>query len=250
MAGHSKWSTIKRKKGAADTKRSKLFSKANKDITIAVKEGGSADPEFNPALRAAIANAKGVNMPKDNIERAIKKAAGADSGTYNKVTFEGYGPNGVAFFVECATDNLNRTVSDIRAIFSKNGGALGKNGSVEFLFERKGEFTIETEKISQDTEELEFELIESGLDSMEVEEGFITIYTEYSDFGTMSDALDKMGIEVKNSGLVRIPLNTTVLPLEEAKKILALEEKFEDNDDVQNVFHTLELTDELMEAME
>lgn len=250
MAGHSKWSNIKRKKGATDAKRSKLFSKALKEINVAIKLGGP-DEDSNPALRNAIANARGLNMPKDNILRAIKKASGDGAENFEEITFEGYGPHGIAFFIECTTDNTNRTVANIRAIFNKANGSLGTNGSLEFLFERKGVFTIKESSIQQEVEELELELIEHGLDSMEVEgDGYVTIYSAFSDYGTMTEALEKLGIEVENSTLMRIPLNTVELPLEEAKKILELEEKFEDDDDVQKVFHNLEVTDELIAAIE
>lgn len=250
MAGHSKWSNIKRKKGAADAKRGKIFTRIIKEITVAIKEGGGADPESNSALRNAIANAKGANMPKDNIQRAIKKASGADADTYEEVSFEGYGPHGIAFYIECTTDNTNRTVAKIREIFSKNEGSLGKNGSLEFLFDRKGVFTIEKEKIEMDLDELELELIEAGLESMEVEDDMVMIYTQFSDFGTMSESLENLKIEVKNATLERIPHNTIKLPLEQAKEIIDIEEKFEDEDDVQNVFHNMEISDELIAEME
>src|SRR5699024_7881580 len=142
MAGHSKWSKIKRKKGAEDKKRSKIFSRIVKEITISVKEGGSSDPEFNPRLRVAIANAKGENMPKDNIKRAIQKAEEGNAGDYMEPTYEGYAPHGIAIFVECTTDNINRTVANIRAAFTKRGGNLATNGSVDYLFERKGVFIL------------------------------------------------------------------------------------------------------------
>lgn len=251
MAGHSKWNNIKRKKGAADAKRSKIFSKALKEINIAIKEGGGPDPDANAALRNAIANARGVNLPKDNIERAIKKASGADADNYEEVSFEGYGPHGIAFFIECTTDNINRTVAKVREIFSKNDGSLGKNGSLEFLFERKGVFTIARTNIEMDLEELELELIEGGLESMDMDdEEFVTIYTAFEDFGLMQKALEDLKIKVENTALERIPLNTKELPVDQAKQILAIEEKFDDEDDVQNVFHTLEVTDELIAAME
>lgn len=251
MAGHSKWSTIKRKKGALDAKRSKLFSRALKEIAVAIKEGGGPDPDTNPSLRNAITNAKGINLPKDNIDRAIKKASGSDAENFEEMTFEGYGPNGIAFFIECTTDNTNRTVANIRAIFNKYGGTLGTNGSLEFLFERKGVFTIEKASIKQDLEELELELIENGLDSIDNEsEDEVIIYSEFSEFGTMASALENLNIEVQSTRLERIPLNTVELPIDQAKKILFLEEKFEEDDDVQNVFHNLEITDALVEAME
>ena len=250
MAGHSKWANIKHRKGAQDKKRAKQFTRAIKDITVAVKEGGGPDPEANPALRNAIANAKGVNMPKDTIERAIKKASGADADNYETVTFEGYGPNGIAFFIECTTDNTNRTVASVRSIFSKNGGSLGTNGSLEFLFDRKGVFTIEREKFEMPLEELELQLIEGGAEDFEESDEFITIYTDFTNFGKMAETLENLNIEVKNSELQRIPTNTNELPLEDAKKIMKLVDKFEEDDDVQNVFYNLEMTDELAEALD
>ena len=250
MAGHSKWANIKHRKGAQDKKRAKQFTRAIKNITVAVKEGGGADPEANPGLRNAIANAKGVNMPKDTIERAIKKASGADADNYETVTFEGYGPNGIAFFIECTTDNTNRTVASVRSIFSKNGGSLGTNGSLEFLFDRKGVFTIEREKFEMPLEELELQLIEGGAEDFEESDEFITIYTDFTNFGKMAETLESLNIEVKNSELQRIPTNTNELPLEDAKKIMKLVDKFEEDDDVQNVFYNLEMTDELAEALD
>ncbi|HIB37275.1 YebC/PmpR family DNA-binding transcriptional regulator [Mesonia sp.] len=250
MAGHSKWANIKHRKGAQDKKRAKQFTRAIKDITVAVKEGSGPDPEANPGLRNAIANAKGVNMPKDTIERAIKKASGADADNYETVTFEGYGPNGIAFFIECTTDNTNRTVASVRSIFSKNGGSLGTNGSLEFLFDRKGVFTIEREKFEMPLEELELQLIEGGAEDFEESDEFITIYTDFTNFGKMAETLENLNIEVKNSELQRIPINTNELPLEDAKKIMKLVDKFEEDDDVQNVFYNLEMTDELAEALE
>lgn len=249
MAGHSKWANIKHRKGAQDKKRAKQFTRAIKEISVAVKEGGGPDPEANPALRNAISNAKGVNMPKDTIERAIKKAGGAEADNYELVTFEGYGPNGIAFFIECTTNNTNRTVASVRSIFSKNGGSLGTNGSLEFLFVRKGVFIIERSSITQNMEEFELELIEGGATTIEKEEEVIYVYTDFTDFGTMNAKLEEIGIEPKNAELQRIPLNTVELPLEDAQKILQLVDKFEEDDDVQNVYHNLKLTDELLEAV-
>lgn len=251
MAGHSKWSTIKRKKGATDAKRSKQFSRVLKEISVAIKEGKSGDPGSNPALRNAILNAKGINLPKENIERAIKKASGAEAENYEEITFEGYGPYGIAFFIECTTDNTNRTVANIRSIFNKNSGNLGTNGSLEFLFERKGVFVIQKDAITQDLEELELELIDAGLDSIDYDnEEEIVVYSEFTEYGKMNAKLEELNIEVQSTRLERIPLNTVELPLDQAKAILELEEKFEEDDDVQSVFHNLEITDELVEAME
>ncbi|RMF30729.1 MAG: YebC/PmpR family DNA-binding transcriptional regulator [Bacteroidetes bacterium] len=249
MAGHNKWSKIKRKKGALDAKRSKIFSRIIKEITVAVREGKSGDPEFNPRLRVALANAKGANMPKENIERAIKKALESGGSALYQPTYEGYAPGGVAVFVECTTDNLNRTVSNIRAIFSKKGGNLATSGSVDFLFARKGIFILD--KADHDLEELELELIDGGAEDIEVdaEAGEITVTVDFNDFGTMQKKLEDLGIEPKSATLERIPLNTTKLELEEARKALALIEALEEDDDVQQVFHNLEMTDELAEAM-
>ena len=251
MAGHSKWANIKHRKGAQDKKRAKQFTRAIKEITVAIKENNqNGDPDSNPALRNAIQNAKGVNMPKDTIERAIKKASGADADTYEQMTFEGYGPHGIAFFIECTTDNANRTISSVRSIFSKNGGSLGTNGSLEFLFDRKGVFTLDKTEIERDFEMLQLELIEGGAESFENHEDVFVIYTEFTDFGKMAQHLEELNIETKNAELQRIPLNTIELPLKESRQILSLIEKFEDDDDVQNVFHTLEFTEELELALD
>lgn len=249
MAGHSKWANIKHRKGAQDKKRAKQFTRAIKEITIAVKEGNSADPETNPTLRNAISNAKGVNMPKDTIERAIKKASGVDADAYELVSFEGYGPHGIAFFIECTTDNTNRTVASIRSIFSKNGGSLGTNGSLEFLFDRKGVFIINTTSIELNTEDLELELIDGGALDFEKDDELLTVYTEFVDFGKMSAKLEELNTEPKNAEVQRIPLNTIELPLEQGEKILNLIDKFEEDEDVQNVYHNLEITDELISSL-
>lgn len=246
MSGHSKWSTIKRKKGAIDAKRSKIFSRISKEITIAVKEGGGTDPEMNPRLRSAIQNAKGVNMPKDVMQRAISKGEGG-SENYAEVTFEGTGPGGVAIFVECLTDNNQRTVASVRSSFNKRGGTLGKNGSLSFLFERKGIFTIPLG--NYDVEELELELIDAGLEDIEIAEEHIIITTALEDFGSMQKKLEEMNIEPENSELQRIPNSTKAVDVDTAKKALKLIEFIEDDDDVQNVFHDLEMTDELEAAL-
>ncbi len=245
MSGHSKWSTIKRKKGALDAKRSKLFSKIVKEIQIAVKEGGP-DPEANPRLRLAINNAKGVNMPKDNIERAISKADG-EGDNLTEVTFEGYGPSGIAIFIECLTDNNQRTVSQVRSVFNKRGGNLGTNGSLSFLFERKGIFTIK--KGDFDLEEFELEVIDAGAEEVEFVDDKIIITTAMEDFGAMQKKLEELNVEAENAELRRIPNDTKVLPVEDAKKVVAMIDAFEELDDVQNVYHNLEMTDDLAQAL-
>jgi YebC/PmpR family DNA-binding regulatory protein len=247
MSGHSKWSTIKRKKGALDAKRSKIFSKLIKEITVAVKEGGS-DPDGNPRLRLAIANAKGQSMPKDNIERAINKGKDKNSANFTEVTYEGYLPHGIAVYLECTTDNLQRTVSNVRAIFNKYGGSLGTNGSLSYLFDRKGVFVVPKGDIDQ--EEFEMELIDAGAEDIELDdEGFFHITTAMEDFGPMMKKLEELGIEPETAELQRIPNDTKTLDLEEAQKIMKVIDLFEEDDDVQKVFHNLELTDEMMENM-
>jgi YebC/PmpR family DNA-binding regulatory protein len=246
MSGHSKWSTIKRKKGAADAKRGKIFSRIVKEISIAVKESGP-DPEANPRLRLAVQNAKGANMPKDNVDRAINKAD-KEGDNLQEVTFEGYAPNGVAVFLECLTDNNLRTVSQVRAVFNKRGGNLGTNGSLSFIFDRKGVFTVK--KGDLDAEEFELEIIDAGVEDFEVEDEVFIIITPLEDFGNVQKKLDEMGVEVENAELQRIPNDTKDLPIEEAKKVLKAIEEFEDIDDVQNVYHNLELTDEVASALQ
>lgn len=249
MAGHNKWSKIKRKKGVADAKRSKEFSRIIKEITVAVKEGGSGDPDFNPRLRVALSNAKGVNMPKDNIERAIKKALDSGGDSLHQPTYEGYAPGGVAIFVECTTDNLNRTVSNVRAIFNKRGGNLATTGSVDFMFDRKGIFILDKE--GKDLEELELELIDGGAEEIEIddENNEISVTVAFEDFGTMQKKLDDLNLEARSATLERIPTTTTALAVDESKSALALVEALEDDDDVVNVFHNLEMTEELEAAL-
>ena len=249
MAGHSKWANIKHRKGAQDAKRGKIFTKIIKEISVAVKEGGD-DPNSNPRLRTAIQNAKGVNMPRENVERAIKKASGSDAQSYIEVTYEGYGPYGVAIFIECTTDNINRTVADIRAIFNKNNGELGKNGSLEFLFERKGVFIIEKSAIKINLEELEMELIDFGLEEFEVQDDICNVLCDFDKFGVMQDKLNNILIDVKSADIERIPNEVKDLDLEKSLKILNIIEKFEENDDVQKVFHNLHISNNLIKELE
>lgn len=245
MSGHNKWSSIKHKKGAKDAKRSKIFSKIIKEITVAVKESGP-DPEANPRLRLAIANAKGASMPKDNIERAINKGKDKDASNFEEVTYEGYLSHGIAVYLECTTDNLQRTVSNVRSIFNKHDGSLGKNGSLSFLFDRKGVFTIPIGNVT-DKEEFELEMIDAGAEDFEEDDTFITVTTSMEDFGNMQKKLEEIGIEAESQKLERIPHDTITLEKEAALKILKVIEQFDDDDDVQNVYHNLEITDEVME---
>ena len=244
MSGHNKWSTIKHKKGAKDAKRSKIFAKIIKEITVAVKESGS-DPDANPRLRLAIANAKGASMPKDNIERAINKGKDKDSSNFEEVTYEGYLSHGIALYIECTTDNTQRTVSNIRAIFNKFDGNLGKNGSLSFLFDRKGIFTIPIENVT-DRDTFELEMIDAGAEDIETDDAFITVTTNMEDFGSMQKKLEEMGIEAENQQLQRIPHETIELDKETSLKTLRIIELFEEDDDVQNVFHNLEISDEII----
>lgn len=247
MSGHNKWSTIKRKKGANDAKRGKIFTKIIKEIIIAAREGGG-DPETNSRLRLAIQNAKGANMPKDNIERAIKKAVGSESDNYVETTFEGYAPHGIAVFAECLTDNNNRTVASIRSVFNKFGGKLGTNGSLSSLFERKGVFTIKNEGFNP--EEVELELIDAGAQDFETDEDSITVTCAKEDFGHLNRKLNQLGIEPEEALLKRIPNTTKQLDIDSTRKVLRFIEALEDDDDIQNVYHNLEITDELAEALD
>jgi YebC/PmpR family DNA-binding regulatory protein len=247
MSGHNKWSTIKRKKGAADAKRSKIFSKIIKEITVAVKEGGP-DPDANPRLRVAIANAKGASMPKDNIERAISKGKDKDAASFTELTYEGYLPHGIAVCIECTTDNQQRTISNVRAIFNKYSGNLGTTGSLSFLFDRKGVFTI-AKPDDLDMDDFELETIDGGAEDIVEEDGVITVTTAMEDFGKMQKKLEEMGIEVENAELQRIPQKTVTLDLDDAKKIMRVIDAFEDDDDVQSVFHNMEINEELMEEL-
>lgn len=251
MSGHSKWSTIKRKKGALDAKRSKIFSRIIKEINVAVKEGGN-DPEGNPRLRLAIANAKGANMPKDNIQRAISKAGDKDAANFQEITYEGYANHGIAVYIECLTDNQQRTVSNIRSYLNKHNGKLETNGALSFLFDRKGVFTVSEKAVEGkeiDEDAFMMEVIDAGAEDVEHEEGFFNIFTAMEDFGSMVKKLEELGMETENAELQRIPKTTVKLDKEEAQGVLKLIDAFEDDDDVQNIFHNLELTDEMMDAM-
>jgi YebC/PmpR family DNA-binding regulatory protein len=247
MSGHNKWSTIKRKKGAIDAKRGKIFTKIIKEIIIAVKESGP-DPDSNARLRLAIQNAKGANMPKDNIERAIKKGAGGDAQSYIEANFEGYAPGGVAVFVECLTDNNNRTVATVRAAFNKHGGNLGTSGSLKFIFERKGIFTIKNEGFK--LEDLELEMIDAGAEGFDLDGDTLTITCAMEDFGNINRKLNELGIEPDEAGLKRLPTTLKKLDVESARKALRLVDVLEDDDDVQSVYHNIEMTDELAAALE
>ena len=231
------------------SKMAKTFTRIGKDIVIAVKEGGP-HPDTNSRLRQVMQNAKSANMPKDNILRAIKKASDKDTANYEEISLEGYAVHGIAVFVDCATNNNNRTVADVRSYFSKCEGTLGTNGSLEFIFDRKGVFTIQPEKVIIDLEDLEMELIDSGLEELESDEEAITIYCEYTNFNKLQTKLEELNIEIINSELQRIPNNFKKITAKQAEKVLKLLDLLEDNDDVQQVFHNMELTEEILTEME
>ena len=246
MSGHNKWSKIKRQKGATDAKRSKAFSRILKEVTVAVKESGP-DPDGNPRLRLLIQNAKGVNMPKDTLMRAITKASDKDSAALQELTFECYAPHGIALFIECLTDNNMRSVANVRSIMNKFGGTLGTNGSLGFIFDRKGVFQIKRDAIKMDMDELEMELIDAGLEEMESDDEYITLYTAMEDFGTMVKKLEDMKIEVESAELQRIPNTTKTIDEESMRKVLKIVELLEEDDDVQAVYHDMEIPEDFEE---
>ena len=227
----------KHKMFARYDKMAKAFTKIGREIAIAVRNGGP-DPEYNPRLRVAIQNAKGVNMPKDRIDNAIKRASSKEEGNFDEIVYEGYGPYGVAIVVETATDNPTRTVANVRMYFNRAEGSLGKTWSLDFMFQRKGVFRIEKSG-SMNPEDLELELIDFGLDSMEVDDQEIVIYTAFEDYGKMAKALEDRKVVVKKSALERIPTTFAEISEEQADEILELVETMEEDDDVQAVYHNL-----------
>lgn len=243
MAGHSKWANIQHRKGRQDAKRSKLFSKLSKEITIAVKMGG-ADPDMNPRLRLAVANAKGQSMPKDNIERAISKASGADGADYVDVRYEGFGPGGVGVIVEVSTDNRNRAASDVRAAFSKNGGNLGETGSVAFMFDQVGEVAYGPEAGDEDAV-LEA-AIEAGADDVQSDVDGHMIYCARESLSDVASALETSFGEPQSVKIIWKPQNTIDIDGDRAATLFKLLEALEDSDDVQNVYANFEVSDEEM----
>ena len=245
MSGHSKWSTIKRKKGAADAKRGALFGKLSKAITVAAREGGG-DAEMNPALGLAVQKAKAANMPNDNIQRAVDKGtgSGADAETYERITYEGYAPGGVAVLIDVLTDNRNRTASDVRYVFSKNGGKLGTSGSVAYLFERKGVILVPKDSVDED--ELMEAALEAGAEDVETSESDYRVVTSPEDFAVVRDTLREAGIEFENAEITMQPQNSIDLDVSTAKQTLRLIDALEDNDDVQEVFANFDISDEVM----
>jgi YebC/PmpR family DNA-binding regulatory protein len=248
MSGHSKWSTIKRKKGAIDSKRGKIFTKLIKEITLAARLGGG-DIEGNARLRSAVLAAKEENMPKDNIDRAIKKGTGELGGgvAYEEITYEGYGPAGVAVIVEVMTDNKNRTVAEIRHIFSKHGGNLGENGCVAWMFDKKGSIVLDKETVTEDT--LMEAALEAGAEDVRDQGSEWEIVTAPAAFEAVKAAIDRKGWKYLEARVGMIPQNTIRLEAGKAEQMLKLMERLEDNDDVQNVYANFDISDEVMEKL-
>ncbi len=262
MSGHSKWATTKHKKAAIDAKRSSLFSKLSRNITVAAKMGGDPNPDNNATLASAIQRARMVSMPNAKIKAAIDKAfgTGADAAVYENVTYEGYGPAGVALYVECLTDNRNRTAADVRSAFTHAGGNLGTSGSVAFQFERKGSIAVEKVIKSDDkkvadrenaVDQEEFEMVVLEADGEDIEdagEQWI-VYTAYDQMQNVQKAIEAQGIEVKGSELTMLPTTPTAVSVADAKKVQRLIDRLDELDDVQNVYSTMDITDEIAEAL-
>ncbi|MCA9484860.1 MAG: YebC/PmpR family DNA-binding transcriptional regulator [Nitrospina sp.] len=248
MAGHSKWSSIKHKKAAVDAKRGKIFTKLNKEITVAARLGGG-DPTGNPRLRTALLAAKAANMPGDNITRAIKKGTGELEGvSYEEITYEGYGSGGVAILIETLTDNRNRTVGEIRALLGKNGGSMGENGCVAWIFEKKGFFIVAADGRSED-DMMEIVLEAGAEDLQQVEDNF-EITCPLENFDTVHKALEEKGINPSTAELTAIPKNTVPVDESAARSNLKLLDLIDDHDDVQKVYSNLEIPDEVMAKIE
>ncbi len=251
MSGHSKWATTKHRKAAVDAKRSALFSKLSRMITVAAKAGGDPSPDNNASLAAAIAKAKSYSLPKDKIETAINKAfgAGADAANYEEVTYEGYGPGGVALYVEALTDNRNRTAADVRAAFTRAGGSLGATGSVAFQFERKGEITVE-KSAAPDEEELLLAVMDAGGEDLEDNGDEWGVVTAPNDLTKVKGALEAAGVEVKGAELVMRAHTPSEVDAATARKVMNLVDRLEESDDIQDVYHNMAVTDEIMEQLE
>ena len=247
MSGHSKWSTIKRKKGATDARRGKVFTKLIKEITVAARFGGG-DSDTNPRLRTAIAAAKAENMPKENIERALKKGTGElEAIAYEEVYYEGYGPGGAAVLVESLTDNKNRTVADIRYLFSKSGGSLGEAGCVAWMFEKKG--LVAFEKGSVDEETLMEVTLDAGAEDIRDEEGTFEVITSVEDLEAVKKALDESGMGYSLAEITMLPRSTVKLEGKEAEQMLRLMDGLEDSDDVQNAYANFDISDRTLESL-
>ncbi len=248
MSGHSKWSTIKHKKGAEDKKRGKLFTKLSRAIIVAAKEGGP-DPEANATLAAAIAKARSYSMPKDNIERAVQRGAGTGEGAdaYESITYEGYGPDGVAIIVEALTDNRNRTAADVRSIFSKHNASLGTPGSVAWQFERKGVILVPVAEVDED--DIVMAAADAGAEDASLDGDVWQVTTDAADLAVVRDALEAAEVPVQSAELTMVPKNTVALDEDGARKLLRLVDALEDNDDVQDVYANFDIPDAVLEAV-
>jgi YebC/PmpR family DNA-binding regulatory protein len=247
MSGHSKWASIKHKKAIVDAKRGKIFTKIIREITVAARLGGG-DPNTNPRLRLAIQSGKSANMPADNIERAVKKGTGALEGvTYEEIVYEGYGPAGVAIYVQCLTDNKNRTAGEIRNIFSKRHGNMAGQGSVAWIFEKKGLIVVSTDKADED--QLMELVIEAGAEDLSRSGDKYEILTQPSDFDLVKKAIEKAKIPCESANLQMIPKNLTAVSAQNARGVIALIEALEDHDDVQNVYSNCDIPDEVMKEV-
>ena len=247
MSGHNKWSSIKHKKGAADAKRGKIFTKLIREITVAARMGGG-DVTGNSRLRAAVSLAKSENMPKDNIDRAIKKGTGELEGvSYEEAGYEGYGPGGIALLVDCLTDNRNRTVADIKHLFERHGGSLGEPGCVAYMFQKVGLIVIEKDKV--DEEDLLDLVLEAGAEDVKEEDTEFNVITDPADFETVKKAVDDAGIPNTFANITMIPQNTVEVEGKKAQQVLNLIEALEDVDDVSNVYANFDISDEVMEAL-
>jgi YebC/PmpR family DNA-binding regulatory protein len=245
MSGHSKWSTIKRKKAGVDAKRGRIFTRLIKEVAVAARAGGS-DPESNPRLRTAIANAKAENVPADNIEKAIQRGTGELPGiTYDEVAYEGYGPGGVAILVSALTDNKNRTVAELRHLFSKQGGNLGTANSVAWMFDRKGQITIDPSKY--DAETLLLKAAEAGAEDVTTDEDVVKVITAFTDFHPVQQRLLEKGIEFLGAELVMVPKSTVAVEEKEAERLLKLLEALEEHDDVQNIAANFDIDEAVLE---
>jgi len=245
MAGHNKWSSIKHKKAAVDAKRGKIFTRYIREITVAARLGGD-DPDANPRLRAAITAAKGVNMPRENIERAVSRGAGGGEGSdIEEVRYEGYGQAGVAILVDCMTDNRNRTVSEVRSAFNKGGGSMGESGCVAWMFKQKGQFVF----VDTDAEQLMEIALEAGAEDIDEAEDCVTVSCESADFGELEQALESAGLNPEAAEVSWIPDNTIEVEGEVAEKLLALVERLEELDDVQHVYANFDISDAEMERI-
>jgi YebC/PmpR family DNA-binding regulatory protein len=243
MSGHSKWSTIKRKKGAEDAKRGKIFTRLARDITLAARTGG--DPDTNASLRLAIDKARGANMPKDNIERAIKRGTGElEGGQLEEVTYEGYGPHGVALLVKCLTDNRNRTLADIRRVFNRTSGNLAEAGAVTWMFEPRGVIVLERKDL--DPDEIFMIAVEAGAEDIEVSEDFVEIYTQAGDLHTVSSALEEQGLEIDEADLSMVAKNLMSLDEKDTLQVLHMVEALDELDDVDQVYSNLDVPEDIL----